>query len=93
MLSRGIDELEGQLDRGVEVEPARIFAVAECAARLGCVLRTERWLQKSVNLYERAASAPSREVLVLLAALEADASLAEALESFRHLGPAVRNAG
>lgn len=93
MLSRGIDELEEQLDRGVEVEPLRIAAVAECAARLGCSLGAGRWLEKSAKLYARAASSPSQEVLVLLDALVGDARLADAIERIRQLGPESRQAG
>ncbi|MFW2388649.1 MAG: FHA domain-containing protein, partial [Polyangiales bacterium] len=38
MLSRGVAELEEQLDGGVEVELPRVLGIAECSARLGCAL-------------------------------------------------------
>lgn len=93
MLSRGIGELEEQLTLGVEVEPVRISGIAECSVRLGAALRTARWLDKSVALYERSASAPPRGVLDLLDTLSADPLLEAAVERLRHLGPPAREAG
>jgi hypothetical protein len=86
MLSRGVAELEDQLDEGVEVEPARIVGVAECAARLGCALRTARWLEIGAKLYDRAGEAPSRDVLGLLDRLPSDARLGSAVSAVRHAG-------
>ena len=93
MLSRGIDELEEQLDLGVDVEPARISGVAECSARLGAALLAARWLDKSAALYGRAASAPSPELLDLLGRLPFDPLLEGAVERLRDLVPPAREAG
>jgi hypothetical protein len=87
MMSRGVSELEEQLEEGVEVEPSRILAVAECAARLGCALRSGRWLEIGARLYGRAGEPPSREVLALVDELPADARLADAMSALRHAGP------
>lgn len=92
MMSRGVAELEEQLDEGLEVEPARIAGIAECAARLGCALRTARWLEIGAKLYVRAREAPSREVLALLDGLPSDARLADAVSAVRHAGPGTRQA-
>ncbi len=93
MLSRGLDELQEQLDLGVEVDAARISGVAECSARLGAALRTARWLDKSVSLYERSASAPSQAVLDLLDELSCEPLLDATIEKLRHLGPPACQAG
>lgn len=93
MMSRGVSELEQQLEEGIEVEPSRILAVAECAARLGCALRSARWLGIGARLYGRASEAPSLEVLALVDALPADPRLAEAMTALRHAGPETRQAG
>jgi hypothetical protein len=50
MLARGITELEDQLEAGAQVGPGRIRGVAECAVRLGCALRSARWLERSAAL-------------------------------------------
>lgn len=94
MMSRGVAELEEQLDEGVEVEPARVLGIARCAARLGCALRTARWLEIAAKLYGRAEEAPSHEVLALLDELPADDRLlAAAVSALRHAGPETRQAG
>ena len=90
MMSRGVSELEEQLEEGVEVEPSRILAVAECAARLGCALRSGRWLEIGARLYGRAGEPPSLEVLALVDELPADARLADAMSALRHAGPPTR---
>ena len=87
MMSRGVSELEEQLEEGVELEPSRILGVAECAARLGCALRSARWLEIGARLYGRAGEPPSREVLALVDELPADARLADAMAALRHAGP------
>lgn len=93
MLSRGVAELEEQLDGGVEVELPRVLGIAECSARLGCVLRSARWIEISARLYGRTGEPPSREVLALLDALPADERLDGAISSLRHAGPKTRRAG
>ena len=93
MMSRGVSELEEQLEEGVEVEPSRVLGVAECAARLGCALRSARWLEIGVRLYTAANGSPSREVLALVDDLPADARLADAMSALRHAGPQTRQAG
>jgi hypothetical protein len=90
MMSRGVSELEEQLEEGVEIEPSRILAVAECAARLGCALRSGRWLEIGARLYGRAGEPPSREVLALVDELPADARLADAMSALRNVGPPTR---
>ena len=87
MMSRGVSELEEQLEEGVDVEPSRVLGVAECAARLGCALRSARWLEIGARLYRSASEPPSREVLALVDELPADALLAEAMSALRHAGP------
>jgi hypothetical protein len=93
MMSRGVTELEEQLEEGVEVEPDRIVGVAECAARLGCALRSCRWLDIGARLYGRAGEPPSRKVLALVDDLPVDARLANAMGALRHAGPKTRQAG
>jgi hypothetical protein len=93
MMSRGVSELEEQLDQDLGVEPSRIVGVAECAARLGCALRSARWLGIGTRLYERAGESPSREVLALADQMPADARLAQAVAALRHAGPESRRAG
>ena len=93
MMSRGVSELEEQIEEGVEVEPSRVLRVGECAARLGCALRSARWLEIGARLYGRAGQPPSREVLALVAGLPADPLLADARDSLRHAGPKTRQAG
>jgi hypothetical protein len=90
MMTRGVSELEEQLEEGVEVEPKRVLAVAECAARLGCALRSARWLDIGARLYGSASEPPSREVLALVDELPADARLAEATNAIRHAIPGTR---
>jgi hypothetical protein len=86
MMSRGVSELEEQLEEGVELEPSRVLGVAECAARLGCALRSARWLEIGARLYGRAGEPPSREVLALIDELPADDRLADAMAALRHAG-------
>ena len=92
MLSRGIAELEPQLDRGDDIDPAHAVGMAECAVRLGCALRTSRWLNNGAKLYERAKSQPSRAVLTRLDALPNDPRLNEAVRRLRHLSSDARQA-
>lgn len=92
MMSRGVAELEQQLAEGIEVEPARILGIAECAARLGCALRTPRWLEVGASLYDRAKEPPAREVLALLDELPTDARLDDAVTALRHAGRETRQA-
>ncbi len=87
MMARGVAELDGQLSKGVEVEPARILGIAECAVRLGCALLTPRWLEVSAKLYNRAEEPLSRDLLALLDGLPADPSLEDAVSALRHVGP------
>jgi hypothetical protein len=92
MMSRGVAELEEQLAEDIEVEPPRILGIAECAARLGCALRTPRWLEIGAKLYCCAGEPPSREVLALLDELPTDACLDDAVNALRHAGPQSRRA-
>lgn len=93
MMSRGVSELEDQLDEGVEVDPSRVLGVADCSARLGCALRSVRWLEIGARLYRRGGQPPSREILALVDGLPADACLADAISALRHAGPETRRAG
>ncbi|MGB5283797.1 MAG: FHA domain-containing protein [Polyangiales bacterium] len=93
MMTRGVSELEEQLEEGVEVESGRVTGVADCAARLGCVLRSARWLETGARLYRRGGKAPSHEILALLDRLPADARLTDAISALRHAGPETRRAG
>ena len=90
MMSRGVSELEEQLEEGIEIQSSRILGVAECAARLGCALRSARWLEIGARLYGRAGQSPSREVLALVDELPADALLSDAMSALRHAGPETR---
>jgi hypothetical protein len=92
MLARGIPELEEQLEAGVEVEPERLRGVAQCAARLGCALRSERWLTRSAALYDRSSLPPSRDVLALVDALPTDKRLSDAVNALRQAGSHARQA-
>ena len=92
MMSRGVTELEEQLAEAIEVEPARIVGIAQCAARLGCALRTARWLEIAATLYGRADEPPSREVLAWLDELPNDPRLTDAVTALRHAGPETRRA-
>lgn len=83
MLARGLSELDGRLDEEHEVDETHLAAIAECATRLGCALRTSRWLDIGVKLYGRAGTHPSAEVLALLDALPSDPRLAEVVERLR----------
>jgi hypothetical protein len=83
MMARGVAELEEQLDEGVEVDPSRVLSVAECAARLGCALRTARWLDVSARLYDRIFEPPSPEILTLVDQLPNDAHLSDAIAALR----------
>ena len=93
MMSRGVSELEEQLEEGIAVEPCRVLDVAECAARLGCALRSARWLDIGARLYGSASEPPSSEVLALVDRLPADARLADAMSALRQAGPETRQAG
>jgi len=93
MMSRGISELDQQLDTGVEVESGRVLGVAECSVRLGCALRSARWLEIGARLYRRGGQPPSREVLALVDRLPMDGRLADAISALRHAGPETRRAG
>ncbi len=93
MMSRGVSELEDQLRDGVEVERTRVVRVADCAARLGCSLRSARWLDVGARLYARARRAPSPEVLAMVDALPADPHLAAAQAALRQAGSESRRAG
>lgn len=84
MMSRGVCELEEQLEEGIDVDPNRVLGVAECAVRLGCALRSARWLDIGSRLYASASEAPSSEVLALVDALPPDARLADAMSALRH---------
>lgn len=92
MLSRGVFELEEQLGAGLEVEPTRVWSLAECAARLGCALRAARWLDVAVKLYGRAEASPSRDVLASVDELPADVRLTDVIHALRHAGPETRQA-
>lgn len=92
MMSRGVGELEEQLANGVEVDSARIVGIAECAARLGCALRTPRWIEVGAKLYGRAEETPSQRVLTMLDGLPTDPRLADAVHALRHAGPKTRRA-
>lgn len=83
MMMRGVSELEEQLDRGAEVNPARILALADCAARLGCALRSPRWLDVSSGLHERVFEPPTAAILAALDQLEGDSELAPAVQRLR----------
>lgn len=93
MMSRGVAELEEQLDQGVGVESGHVIEVAGCSTRLGCTLRSARWIGIGARLYRRGGEAPSRDVLALLDELPADAGLDGAIEDVRHAGPGTRRAG
>ena len=82
MMARGVAELEEQLDEGVEVEPSRVLRVAECAARLGCALRTARWLEVSARLHDRVFEPPSQEILTLVDELPNDPHLKDAIAEY-----------
>jgi hypothetical protein len=92
MISRGVAELEEQLAAGIEVEPAHVIDVAECSSRLGCALRSGRWLGIGARLYRRGGEAPSREVLALVDDLPAELRLDAAIDDLRHAGPGTRRA-
>lgn len=92
MMSRGVTELEEQLAEGIEVDSAHVIDVAECSSRLGCVLRSARWLAIAARLYQRGGEAPSREVLTLVDDLPADLRLDTAIDHLRHAGPGTRRA-
>jgi hypothetical protein len=93
MMSRGVAELEKQLDRELAVESRHVIEVAECSTRLGCALRSARWIEVGARLYRRGGEAPSRDVLTLVDELPADAGLGGAISALRHAGPGTRRAG
>ena len=89
MMSRGVSELEGQLDEGLEVDPSRVLRLAECAARLGCALRTPDWIEVSARLYDRSVEPPSDEILALADALSGEPLLANAVDALRRSAGAI----
>lgn len=93
MMSRGVAELDDQLDAGVAVERRYVADLAECAARLGCFLRSSRWLEVGARLYGRAGETPSIELLALLDRLSAEAGLAHAISLLRRAGTENRRVG
>lgn len=93
MMSRGVAELDDQLDGGIAVERCHVSDLAECATRLGTFLRSARWLEVGARLYRRAGEAPSKEVLGLLDGLPADEGLADAVSLLRGARPEERRAG
>ena len=92
MMSRGVTELEEQLAQGIEVESTHVIEVAECATRLGCALRSARWIGIGARLYRCSGEAPSREVLTLVDELPGDVGLDAAINDLRHAGPGTRRA-
>lgn len=93
MLSRGVAELDERSAAGVAIDEERVIRVAESAARLGCALRTRRWLDVSARLHGRCDTSPSSEILALLDHLPTGSGLDEAAEALRHAGPETRQAG
>lgn len=93
MMSRGVSEMEQQIEGGVEVEPSRILGVAAVAARLGCALRSALWLETAARLHGHAGASPSREVLAWVDELPADPLLTNAVTALRHAGSDTRRAG
>ena len=83
MLTRGLSELERQLARGTDIPAERVYAIAECTARLGCALRSSRWVRAAAGLYARIDAAPSRDVLVLMDSASPDARLSNELAQLR----------
>jgi hypothetical protein len=59
MMSRGVAELDEQLERGIDLERSRLVELAECATRLGTALKSPRWLEAGARLYGRAGEGPS----------------------------------
>ena len=66
-----------------DVEPARILRLADCATRLGCALRTARWLEVGARLYDRGLEPPAAEILRLIDDLPEDPTLDEAVAAVR----------
>jgi hypothetical protein len=93
MLSRGVAELEEQLDGGTKVEPSHVAALAECATRLGCALRTARWLELALALYRRAGRSPSSNALAILDALPLDSGVGPSATALRNAPRGARRAG
>jgi len=93
MMARGVAELEEQLDRGIDVEAGHVIEVAECSTRLGCALRSARWIDVGARLYRRGGEAPSRDVLSLVDELPTDAGLSGAIGALRHCRPGTRRTG
>lgn len=93
MMWRGVSELEERLGQGAAVEASWLVGIAECAARLGCALRSPRWLETGARLYGRAGESASRAVLALVDELPTDALLADAVSALRHAGGENRRAG
>ncbi|MEM7138778.1 MAG: FHA domain-containing protein [Myxococcota bacterium] len=85
MMARGVAELEEQLDEGVSVETHRVVRLAECATRLGCALRTVRWLEVAARLYDRVFEPPSDEMLTLIEPVGDDPELREAVDRLRRV--------
>ena len=88
MMGRGVAELEEQLDEGIEVEEDRVMQLAEVAARLGCALRTVRWLEVAARLYQRVFEPPSEEVMALIEPLERDKALKKAVAEIKRIAAA-----
>lgn len=93
MMSRGVAELDDQLDGGIAVEQHHVADLAECATRLGSFLQSPRWLEVGARLYRRAGEPPSSEVLGLLEGLPADEGLANAVSLLRGACPQELHAG
>jgi hypothetical protein len=92
MLSRGVAEVDEQLDASAPTDAPRVAALAECAARLGCALRTGRWLEIGARLYAAAEASPSHEVLALVDGLPPDARLEAAVSLLRDVESEARRA-
>lgn len=88
MMGRGVAELEEQLDEGIDVETDRVLQLAEVATRLGCALRTVRWLEVAARLYERVFEPPSAEAMERVRALGDDPSLKDAIEAIERVAAA-----
>jgi hypothetical protein len=86
MLSRGVAELDERSAAGVAIDARRVIRVAESAARLGCALRTRRWLDVSTRLHGHCEATPSGEILTLLDRLPTDSGLADAVDALRRSG-------
>lgn len=88
MLTRGLAELEEQLEEGIAVEPERVLGVAECAARLGCALHAARWIEAAARLYEHVFEPPAPAILELLDPFSEDPTLQDAIRKLRRAAEA-----